>query len=135
MELLGGMTNRCNEENTRRTLDPVVVERLRSLHRPGHPPVLARLIDMYLASAPDLIGQIVTAVYYGDSEALKDAAHLLKSKSVNLGVEAVADVARELESFARGVTEVDTHELMSDLQREYERAVGELVRERPFTEA
>lgn len=129
------MTTSSHGESRRRSIDPSVLARLKALRRPGHPPVLGRLIDMYLESAPELIGQIVTAVYYDDAHALQDAAHLLKSKSMNLGVEAVADVARDLEYLARGTADADPNRLMSDLQLEYERAVNALLRERPFSEA
>jgi HPt (histidine-containing phosphotransfer) domain-containing protein len=112
-----------------------VVDRIRALHRPDRPPVLGRLIDMYLESAPDLINQIAAAVCANDDAELRQAAHLLKSQSASLGANIVADLARALESHSRGTRRSDPIGLTSELEREYERAVQELLLERPFQEA
>ncbi len=78
-------------------LDPAPLEQLRTIQRPGRPSTLGRVIRLYLDNAPTLVAGIEAAIQAGDSRALAQAAHSLKSSSANLGATSLAVECRKLE--------------------------------------
>src|SRR5439155_135227 len=66
-------------------IDPNALQALRALQRPGRPNVLVRIIDMFNSDAPRLLGEMQIAADASDGEALRHAAHTLKSTSANVG--------------------------------------------------
>jgi HPt (histidine-containing phosphotransfer) domain-containing protein len=62
---------------------------------------LQRVIDLYLSSTPGVIDDLQRAAEDDDAEALRKAAHSLKSSSANLGATELADACRALETAAR----------------------------------
>jgi len=65
---------------------------------------LAELIDVYLNDSPQLIEQMRAGIAAGDIEAVRRAAHSLKSNSASFGANRLANAARELEMIAKGGT-------------------------------
>ena len=78
-------------------LDLRALSQIRALQRPGQPSVLGKIIGLYLDSTPALLQQLREAVAAGDGEALRQAAHSLKSSSANLGAMPLAALCKELE--------------------------------------
>ena len=62
---------------------------------------LDHLIDVFLADTPRLIGTLEQAATGPDYEALRDAAHSLKSSSANLGAMSLSAAAKRVELGAR----------------------------------
>lgn len=82
-------------------LDQGAIARIQALQRDGSPPVLERVIGIYLDAAPKLIGEIRTAVEKRDALRLQRAAHSLKSSSANLGAQKLSELCKELENMGR----------------------------------
>ena len=61
----------------------------------------ARIINVYLEDAPQLVAQLEQAALGPDFDALRDAAHSLKSSSANLGAMALSAAAKRIELGAR----------------------------------
>jgi signal transduction histidine kinase/CheY-like chemotaxis protein len=62
---------------------------------------LARIIQVFLEDAPRLIGQLETASTIPDLDAMRAAAHSLKSSSANMGAMALSAAAKRIELGAR----------------------------------
>ena len=82
-------------------LDQSAISRIRSLQRDGAPPVLLRVINIYLDAAPKLIAEVRNAVEKRDALRLQRAAHSLKSSSANLGAQTLSELCKELENMGR----------------------------------
>jgi HPt (histidine-containing phosphotransfer) domain-containing protein len=67
----------------------------------GDPAFLAELIDSYCDDTPGLLAAVRHAVDDGDAEALRRAAHSLKSNSATFGALALAALGRDLEEQGR----------------------------------
>ncbi|MDC8757021.1 response regulator [Janthinobacterium fluminis] len=83
-------------------LDPAALQNLRAMRRPGRPDVLARIIDLFYSDAPRLLGELRVAAAASDTEALRLAAHTLKSSCANVGALNLSSTCREIEQYARG---------------------------------
>lgn len=59
------------------------------------------LIDAFLEDAPQMIGQMETALVAGDTESFRRNAHSLKSNASTFGATELAGLANELEMMAR----------------------------------
>ena len=84
-------------EETRCILKQEMLDRIRVLQRPGRPDILRKAIGLYMDSAPGLMQTLRESIEQGDGEALRAAAHSLKSSSANLGAERLAALCEELE--------------------------------------
>jgi HPt (histidine-containing phosphotransfer) domain-containing protein len=82
-------------------LDQSAIARIQALQRDGAPPVLLRIINIYLDAAPKLIAEIRAAVETCDALRLQRAAHSLKSSSANLGAAKLSELCKELENMGR----------------------------------
>jgi HPt (histidine-containing phosphotransfer) domain-containing protein len=78
-------------------LDHEILEELRAMLGGD----LDHLIDVFLADTPRLIGTLEQAATGPDYEALRDAAHSLKSSSANLGAMSLSAAAKRVELGAR----------------------------------
>jgi signal transduction histidine kinase/CheY-like chemotaxis protein/HPt (histidine-containing phosphotransfer) domain-containing protein len=78
-------------------LDPRALDALRALQREGFPDFFAKMVVMYLKSAPELIERMEEAVSRGDAEGAHLAAHSLKSCSAFLGANHLSTLCREVE--------------------------------------
>ena len=93
-------------------LDQCAIARIRALQRDGSPPVLQRVIAIYLDAAPKLLDEIRSAVAKRDALRLQRAAHSLKSSSANLGAQTLSELCKELENLGRlGKLEGAAHKL------------------------
>ena len=78
-------------------LDRQALGRIRALHRPGGPNLLAKVLGLYSSSSQALTDALCTAVTLNDAESVRQAAHALKSSSANLGAMAFAELCKEVE--------------------------------------
>ena len=83
------------------TLDPGVLEELRSLEVEGQPSLLAELIEEFLPDAARRVGEIRDAIDASDLERVRDEAHALKSSSAHVGARQLSQLAAALEARAR----------------------------------
>ncbi len=82
-------------------LERKALDEIRALQRDGRPDLLAKVIGIYLESAPKLLESIRRAVTRGDADAIRAAAHRLKSSSANLGAVQFAEMCWTLETMGR----------------------------------
>ena len=88
-------------ESTQELIDARVIQGLRELGGDEDPGLLVELIDLYLADAPQRMGEIRQALTSGDWKLLERAAHTLKSASANIGALELSSICKELEAKAR----------------------------------
>lgn len=84
--------------------------------------VIDDLIDEYIKGARGSLGKIEDAVDAGDAEALRSAAHGLKGSSLQMNVDGVADLCRELEEAAEGGDLDGAEELVAETREAFEEA-------------
>lgn len=115
-------------------LDQRALDQIRAIQRPGSPDLLGKIIDLYLENSPGSLRQIRDAVAGQDGDALRQAAHSLKSSSANLGATELAAICKELEQRGRERRLENAAELLRELEIHYARArealLGETRRER-----
>ena len=92
---------RPTEPPGRGVLDEAALDNIRKLQRPNKPDILHRVVGLYLRSAPELLDAMHTGVAEANGEALRMAAHSLKSSSANVGAARLAGLCRELEEMGR----------------------------------
>ena len=78
-------------------LDRQALGRIRALHRPGGPNLLAKVLGIYSSSSLALTEALRTAMASNDGEGIRQAAHALKSSSANVGAMAFADFCKDVE--------------------------------------
>jgi len=81
-------------------LDRESLGRIRALHRPGGPNLLAKVLGLYSSSSLSLIDSLRAAALAQDGEGMRQAAHALKSSSANVGALAFADLCKDVEQAA-----------------------------------
>jgi PAS domain S-box-containing protein len=101
------------------SIDRRAWESIRSLQRPGHPDMLSRVIEKYLASSRELIETMRVAVPRQDAPALHRTAHSLKSSSATLGALRLAALCKEAEAMGRTNTFEGMTSLWEVLEAEY----------------
>ncbi|MDP3767106.1 MAG: response regulator, partial [Dehalococcoidia bacterium] len=85
----------------RATLDPSALDQIRALERPGAPSIVGKVIQVYLTTTPQLLTTMRAGMAERDPEAVRQAAHSLKSASANLGAKGLAELCRALEGQAK----------------------------------
>ena len=95
------------------------LDQIRALQRPGQPDLLGKIVSLYLQESPKQLQQMRDAVAGGDDEALRQAAHTLKSSSANLGATQLAELSKELEHRGRDRRLVGAEELLHALEAQY----------------
>ncbi|MDH5308217.1 MAG: response regulator, partial [Myxococcales bacterium] len=102
-------------------LDRDTLEALRALQRPGGPDVLANVVAAYLDSATALVEELRAASSQLDGEAMRRAAHILKSSSRNVGARGLGELSERLETLCREADVAGAKELVDAIERENER--------------
>ncbi|HEU5103133.1 MAG TPA: response regulator, partial [Roseiflexaceae bacterium] len=64
--------------------------------------IVIEVIDMFCADAPQLLERMRAAIDNAEAQALRHAAHTLKSTSASLGAQALASCCTKIEELARG---------------------------------
>ncbi len=111
-------------------LDPAALHALRAMRRPGRPDVLGRIIDLFYSDAPRLLGELQVAAEASDAQALRLAAHTLKSSCANVGALALSSTCREIEQYARGNDVDSALPHICGIQEELDRVLAALAIEK-----
>jgi CheY-like chemotaxis protein/HPt (histidine-containing phosphotransfer) domain-containing protein len=111
-------------------LDDKALQALRDLRRPGRPDVLTRVIDLFALDAPRLVTAMLEAVASNDADALRQAAHTLKSTSANVGAISLSTNCREIEQLARAAEVVVARPRVDEAMKELDRVLAMLALER-----
>jgi signal transduction histidine kinase/CheY-like chemotaxis protein/HPt (histidine-containing phosphotransfer) domain-containing protein len=90
------------EEHSR--MQSVLDDKTIDQYRVGRPQLWARLVKTYLTHTPKTIADVVEAHQAAQVQALRMAAHSLKSSSANVGALRLAELARHIESLAQPAT-------------------------------
>lgn len=114
-------------------LDVEALQALRDLQRPGRPDVLTRVIDLFSLDAPRLVAAMLDAVASDDADALRHAAHTLKSTSANVGAVSLSTNCREIEQLARAAEAASVRTRVDDATKELDRVLAMLALERTVT--
>ena len=84
--------------------------------------MLSRIIKIYLESSPKLLQALRDAIAQdeaGAAEAIRQAAHSLKSSSANLGAVVLSDLCKELEQMGRDNRTTDASAVLSEIEKVY----------------
>ncbi|MBF0310791.1 MAG: response regulator [Magnetococcales bacterium] len=90
-------------------LDQIALGRILLLEKNGHQGLLCKLVEHYLVRTPELLAELGSALERNDSEAVRVAAHTLKSSSLTMGVAHLADLGRTMESEYANLALVKPH--------------------------
>jgi HPt (histidine-containing phosphotransfer) domain-containing protein len=112
------------------SLNPRVLQELRSLQTESSPGFLAELIDLFLKEAAQHVAKLRAASEGRDLGALERAAHTLKGSSGNLGAETLSRLCARLQTAAKAAEWDGILALLADLEREYVQVEAELKAER-----
>ncbi len=108
-------------------IDRVVLDRIRALEGPDSRGLLKKVIGLYLSDSERLVERIRSAAETGDPEALRRAAHTLKSSSGNVGAARVSEICRRIEGeMAAGNLPSSGDPLLAGLEAAYRSAREEL---------
>ncbi len=119
------------EETTQENpiLDPQVLDSLRQLAGAKASTLINTIIGQYFEDSPEKLQAIATAAAEKDADALRKAAHSLRSSSANLGAITVAELCKTVENIARTGTTEGTSEAIAQLPTEYAKVEIALQRE------
>jgi PAS domain S-box-containing protein len=112
-------------------IDEQVFESLREEVGGGDGEFVAEAIESYLEEAPPRIEAIASSVAAQDAVALRNSAHALKSLSLTMGANGLAQLCGELEAMGRVGTTAGAGELVEQLEPEYNRVVSVLKLKHP----
>ena len=107
-------------------LDRRVLDRIRALNRPGGPNLLVKVLGLYSSSSIALIDALNAAAVNEDAEAMRQAAHALKSASGNVGATVFADICKEVEFAATNGKFDDACLLLESLREEHKKVLQAL---------
>ena len=94
-------------------LDRRALGRIRALNGPDGPNLFAKVLGLYSSSSLALTDALRTAATAHDAEAVKRAAHALKSSSANVGAMAFAELCKDVEA-AAAAGKLDYAQLLVD---------------------
>jgi CheY-like chemotaxis protein len=103
-------------------LDPARLEHLRTLQDQSQPSLVRELIDLFLNDSAGHVHRIVQAHEAADAASLRALAHRFLSATQNIGALALSNLCADIERLAKAGQLSDVAPLLSDLQRERERA-------------
>ena len=112
------------EPINRRALDAI-----RTLMGPNGDALAKKVIRTYLEDMPAGLERMQAAAKVGDAEALRKAAHSMKSSSANVGAERLSRLCKALEMIGCGGTVEGTPPLLEDATAELARVVEALTAE------
>jgi signal transduction histidine kinase/DNA-binding response OmpR family regulator len=90
------------EDGSSDPVNPRALDAIRHLPGPNGAALVDKVIRAFFADAPARIDQMRQAASAGDAEALRKAAHAMKSSSANVGAEGLAALCKQIETIGRG---------------------------------
>lgn len=109
-------------------LDPLIIDSIRGLQRPGRPDLFARVAALYLDTTPARLERLREAIEEGNAELVRRAAHAFMSSSAQIGARQLAALARELEALGKRRTLDDAAAIFEECERIYQAVAAELDR-------
>jgi PAS domain S-box-containing protein len=100
-------------------LDVQALDAIGFLQKKGAPDILAKVIDLYITDAPELLYAMDDALTRGDGDALTKAAHTFKSSSSNVGALNLSSLLKELETMGRMNSMKTAPDLLCKVAAEY----------------
>ena len=82
-------------------IDSAALDALAALQRPGKPDLAARVLGLFRAETPASLAAMEAGVDDSDLEAVRIAAHTLKSSSAYVGARELSDTCAQIERAAR----------------------------------
>ncbi|MDB6067059.1 MAG: multi-sensor hybrid histidine kinase [Pedosphaera sp.] len=110
---------------TSNLLDQSLIAELRDMPPAGGVTMLKELVDHFLEHAPQRIAQINQ--FLSDPHKMAFHAHALKSMSLNLGANRIAQLCQKLEEMAHSGNEEGVARLAQELQRTFRMTEAELI--------
>ncbi len=104
------------------TLNLARIEELKEMDEPGSDEIQRQLVDLYLGSAPEKLETLTSLLQKGELDLLRKEAHSLKSTSLNMGCDQLADLCQKLES-----GDPNPAELIKACKEEFKRVAQELL--------
>jgi signal transduction histidine kinase/HPt (histidine-containing phosphotransfer) domain-containing protein/ActR/RegA family two-component response regulator len=102
------------------------IETLRQLDASGGMGLIKELFAAFLESADQGMARLQTAMTAGNSRALGQVAHALKSSTANVGAQVLSGCYRELEKFGREDNLDEARAIFGRVRREHDRAVSQI---------
>ena len=102
-------------------LNTATLDTLRSLGTDGGWEIARRVAEAYLKDTPGRLESLRAAVAAGDAQAMRKAAHALKSGSGNIGAERLTEICKIFETLGRRESLEGAHVLLARAEREYQR--------------
>lgn len=96
------------------------------LHRLGGPEFVDKMIDTFLAHTPGRVAALQAGGKSNDLEAVRQAAHSLKSSAANLGARKLRDLCENLEQLAAAKQAESLAALLPELDEVFTQAVASL---------
>jgi signal transduction histidine kinase/HPt (histidine-containing phosphotransfer) domain-containing protein/BarA-like signal transduction histidine kinase len=110
---------------TTKLLDQALIAELQDMAPAGNDSMLKELIDLFLESAPQRIAQINQ--FLTDPQKMAFHAHALKSMSLNLGANRIAELCQKLEEMAHSGNEDGAEKVAHELDRTFRLTQAELI--------
>ena len=82
-------------------IDPAALAALAALQRPGKPDLTARVLGLFRDETPSSLQAVEAGITSGDLEAVRIAAHTLKSSSAYVGARELSETCAQIERAAR----------------------------------
>ena len=102
------------------SIDPKALDSIRALQKEGSPDIVHKIIYLYLEESPEIMQNIVEGASTGDGDAVRQAAHKLKSYSANVGATHLAALCKDLEEMGRTNTMQEAPKTVSRIEAEYD---------------
>ena len=106
-------------------IDPAVIEDFRTL-MPGQPEFANGIITSFLRASPMMLDALRTAIFAGEIEAVKIAAHKMKSSNAQIGARRLAALCHQIERYESMDEIPDATALFQELETEYRGVESEL---------
>jgi len=82
------------------SIDENALKAISALQRPGKPDLLTRIVDLFVSESPKSIASLLEGIETMDLEAVRVAAHTMKSSSAYVGAMELSERCKELERSA-----------------------------------
>jgi signal transduction histidine kinase/DNA-binding response OmpR family regulator/HPt (histidine-containing phosphotransfer) domain-containing protein len=112
-----------------RKLNMSALRTLRQMEANGAANIFEKVIRIFIETSPSTLARIQDAAARGDLEAVRDAAHTMKSTSANVGAGDLSDLCSRLEASARAADTQGCLALIGEAESEFEWAVSALEAE------
>lgn len=106
-------------------IDSTVLDAIRR-QMPDNPAIITRIIDSFLKYSPGLLGDLRSALLANDPEAVRKAAHAMKSSNAQVGAKQLAVICQQLELLGSMGQLPDADVLLAELEEEYRLVENEM---------